>query len=619
MASVKIKWRWGLLAALPIVMLALLPQVRLIIDRGGEWHGANASMHPDEVAYSGYAAAVARGRPRKVDPYTERAYRDGTPIPESLYSIQFVPVYIVALLARWLGLTTASAYICGSAVFAAFCALAVFWLVTLLTRDEKVGLAAVWIVLGLGTLMAGQGLASYVLNLPYFIPEWISKMVHPTSIYHLPFLRFYQPAIALPLFFVLCALVWIGLTTSRKRDAGAAAVGAGIVFALLVFSYFFLWTTAVAWLGCVGVLWFIARPTERRRTLAIFAAIAVLGLPSLALYFRLLSQRAATVDSAQALVLTHRPDLFRLPEISALVVLVALFLGVGRSIFARHDGVVLFAASLALAVLGVFNQQIITGRSLQPIHYEWFIGNYCALIALLLTATLWRRRDGRGLLTNTRLVIVALIALSWGAGEVWLASSLNVEFNRRVDELQPVAARLKVLANGDGTRQAGNGASEVPIVLVADLSLADRLPTDAPQAVLWAPRMLVFSGVDEVEDRERFFKQLYYLGYDDRSFAREFDRGNWNFYSGMFPYERLTSVVSGNTKPISSAEMQSEIDRYLTYSRSFNRERAAQSRLSYLVVEAGGEPDYANLDRWYERDSGERIGKFVLYRLKLQD
>src|SRR5258708_30969590 len=109
MASNKIKWRWGLVAALPIIMLALLPQIRLVMDRGGEWQGENASLHPDEVAYSGYTASLIRGRPRKVDPYTERAFRDGAPIPESLYSIQFVPVYVVAIPARWLVLSAANA------------------------------------------------------------------------------------------------------------------------------------------------------------------------------------------------------------------------------------------------------------------------------------------------------------------------------------------------------------------------------------------------------------------------------------------------------------------------------------------------------------------------------
>ena len=31
------------------------------------------------------------------------------------------------------------------------------------------------------------------------------------------------------------------------------------------------------------------------------------------------------------------------------------------------------------------------------------------------------------------------------------------------------------------------------------------------------------------------------------------------------------------------------------------------------------EPDLSNLDRWYQRDAGEIVGKFKLYRVALRD
>jgi len=40
--------------------------------------------------------------------------------------------------------------------------------------------------------------------------------------------------------------------------------------------------------------------------------------------------------------------------------------------------------------------------------------------------------------------------------------------------------------------------------------------------------------------------------------------------------------------------------------------------LSYLIIHSDKRPDFANLDRWYERDAGERIGEFILYRVKLR-
>jgi hypothetical protein len=39
---------------------------------------------------------------------------------------------------------------------------------------------------------------------------------------------------------------------------------------------------------------------------------------------------------------------------------------------------------------------------------------------------------------------------------------------------------------------------------------------------------------------------------------------------------------------------------------------------AYVVTDADSEPNLSNLDRWYERDQGERHGKFILYRLRLK-
>lgn len=618
METDRIRWRWGLMAALAIMVLTVLPQVCFLGDRGHQWHGANAAMHPDEVAYSSYIASLIRGRPRRNDPYTGREDLPGAPVSESLFSIQLVPAYLTALPARWLGLTASNVFMAFPVLFAGLASLAVFWLLTLLTCDERLGAAGTWFILGFGTLIARQGIIRYVPNLNYLIPQWISNMILPPSAYHLPFVRFYQPAIAFPLFFVLCALVWIALTSANGRKAALWAVGAGITFALLVFSYFYLWTAAAAWLTSIGVLWLVARKAERRRTLFVFGIVGALGMPAMVTYFLMLSHRAASVDSAQALVLTHRPDLFRISEIGILIVLVLLLWGARRRIFPWRDPSVLFTTSLGLAVLAVFNQQVITGRSLQPIHYEWFIGNYLALATIVLTAALWRRNSQRAVLTNKRLTIIAVIALLWGGCEVWLASSLNLDHNRLVDEVQPVAARLTTLANTDGTSQAYKAGGARPVVLMADLFLADRLPTDVPQAVLWAPRMLVFPGVGENENRERFFQQLYYLGYDDPKFVKESNRGDWNFYAGMFPYYRLSKVINGSS-PISVEEVRAQERSYLAYAQSFDRNRAAAPALSYLVVPFDNEPNYANVDRWYERDAGERFGKFVLYRLTLRE
>ena len=291
--------------------------------------------------------------------------------------------------------------------------------------------------------------------------------------------------------------------------------------------------------------------------------------------------------------------------------LVIIGLGVWRGILRGRESAGLVAVSFALAVLVVFNQQIITGRSLQPVHYQWFIANYCALTAAVLTAALWWRGEDRRRLTNKRLALIAIAALLFAFGEVWLAASVSWNYNLAIDQGKPVADRLAQVLPGP--------SSAVPVALIADLKLADRLPTDAPEAVLWAPRMLVFPGVNESENRERFFRQLYYLGYDEKKFWAELEVSDWNFLAGLFPYQRLSPVVSGSSTPIAPEELRGLLASYLEYSRTFNRDRAASTGLSYLVVHADNQPDYANLDRWYQRDAGERVGDFVLFRLKLRE
>ena len=609
----RIRWRWAIVVATVMMLIALFPQMYFALYRGHQWHGANAISHADEVAYSAYLASLIRGNPRRYDPFTHRGAQNEASAPESLFSIQFVPAYAIALPAYWLRLSASTVFIILPALGALASSFAIFWFLWLLTHDDRFSAASVPIILGLGTLTAGQGIVRHLLNLPYLIPLWISDAVAPASVYHLPFLRLYQPAVAFALFFALCALVWIALTRATQPQSVAAAACAGIALVLLIFSYFFLWTAAVAWLASLCGIWLIFRSAERKRTFIVFGTVLIFAVVALVPYFRMLSHRAATADAAQALVLTHRLDVFRFPEIIALLVLALLSLGIVQRRFNPREPIWLGAAAFALTVLVVFNQQVLTGRSLQPIHYEWFIGNYCALMGAVLAVRHWCCGGGRLRLTNKKLAVVAVITLVWAFAEVWLAASVSFDYNRAIDEGKPVADRLAQLEASELTRPS------MSTVLVSDLKLADRFPTDAPEPVLWSPHMLIFPGVSEIENRERFWRQLYYLGYDEKKFWAELDHADWYFLTGLFPYNRLSPALTGSQSPITPEEFRAQLAAYLDYVKTFNRDRAASPSLSYVVVHADREPNYANLDRWYQRDNGEIIEGFILYRVRLRD
>lgn len=592
-----------MLAALGISLLALYPQLNLWSARGRDWNGAYAYMDTDEVAYSAYVNALIDGRPRRNDPYTGRDDRASAPQPESLFSIQFLPAYMIALPARAFGLSTSTVFILLLVVAAFAASLTIFRLVWEVSGHEIVAMVTIPFALCLGTLVSGRGEIVYLFG---YEPAYDG----------LPFVRRYLPAVVLPFFFLFCIFLWRVITRKERRAGRFAALAAGLTFALLVFSYFYVWTAAVALLGGLALLLLIARPEGWRQTLLNFGLIGLCAVAALIPYSILLSHRSPTMDKAQVLTLSHAPDFLRGPELIGLAALVALGIGARRGLCKWKSGTALFTAALALMPAIVFNQQIITGRSLQPIHYEQFIGNYVALVALALTVSLlWQKRaEGqtghkiRGLV----MVCVALASFGWGVLEVRAPREIYLEHNTLRDEAVPVIMRLKELA-----RNVPDQSDTYPIVLSNDDMLSESLPTYAPLGVLWTRHMHVFSGVTLEENKERFYQQLYYEGIDAQEFS-ERAHNDFQVLLALFGWERANSNLTVHQKPVTEEEINAEVNNYSAYIASFNRDRAAHPVLSYVVINADGDYDFNTLDRWYERDAGERIGKYMLFRLKLK-
>jgi len=148
---------------------------------------------------------------------------------------------------------------------------------------------------------------------------------------YFPFLRGY-PSFAFPFFFLFIIVVWKILMTSESRKKVFLSVAAAGIFLLLLFSYFYLWTAAIAWVGILAILWLTFRPDGHRSDLtglAVIAGVAVIGFVG---YWRLLSRRATATDAFQVLTTTHRPDLLRASELIGLVVAAAIVLFARRGL-----------------------------------------------------------------------------------------------------------------------------------------------------------------------------------------------------------------------------------------------------------------------------------------------
>jgi hypothetical protein len=336
--------------------------------------------------------------------------------------------------------------------------------------------------------------------------------------------------------------------------------------------------------------------------------VTACALAALIPYAVLLSRRATNTDSMVVLKSLHAPDLFRLTEALGAVVLLLLCAAAWRGVVSWRNEAWLFAASFALLPFVVFNQQIVTGFSLQPGHYEKLIANYGVLLAFVVTATLlWRGLKGPlAQVPRSLLLTLAVLAFGWCLAETATQSQRNRSINLMRAQERLLALRLSQLAQSTPADQLANQA-----VLFSPTLLrvhADSLPTDAPQPPFWAPHTFVYT-TSWAEYKERLYQNLYYTGIDERKlYALVNDR------SGLIKFVFIAHPAT----PVNTATMPQEIQTYLNYTASFDHDRAAQAKPAYLVTTTTDDVDLSNLDRWYERDAGERIGELMLYRLKLR-
>jgi hypothetical protein len=607
------KWRYGIIAGIFLAIFSLYPQGKLIYNRGwSDWSGTYAYNDIDEVAYASYIKALIDGRPRKNDPYTGRDDSPETPQAESLFSIQFAAPYTIVIPARLFGIPATWAMTISGAVAAFLTAVAIFWLIGMITGDSLYAMADALIVLCLGALFAGEGAIGEILDTGFAYP-------------YFPGFRRYIPAMAFPAFFLLVGLVWKALTAGSPKSHAqsqssfvpqlAPVIAAIMAFAYCVYTYFYVWTTAVAWLGCLGVMVLILRPAGYWSDVKWLALLAAGCIAALIPYSYLLSHRSTTMDDVQMLVLTHHFDLTRTPELVGFVTLAIIVAAVALRVFVLRDRATIFAISLALTPAILFNQQVITGRELQPIHYQVFIGNYVAGLAMVVTfALLWRTMEGRERLP-WRIMIAGLaaLAITWGFVECHYTVRVLDDVNVARDEAYPLGRRLAELAKGDTDAQRHT-------VLYLPIAEADDLPTLAPQPVLWARHQHVFADVSWQENKERYYQQLYYAGFSPEELAERIKNGE-DIVSliALFGWGRHSDRLNSNYKPLLYKEIDEEAGNFRRYLDNFDARSSAAVPLSYMVAPADYTDEYfENVDHWYERYDREEWGKYTLYKLRLK-
>ena len=518
-------WKYAALPTLFMVFLAIYPQLNFSIAKGAAWNGAYFVANFDEVAYSAYVNALINGKPRKYDQYlaTEASH-------ESLYSIQFIPAYTIAIPARLLGITASTAFIILNILCSALAALFIFFLLFKITEDGPLSATGVIVILCLGTAVAYEG----------ELRAWIEGQI---LVDFFPFLRRYQPGFAFPFFFLFCTSVWLSLAAETRKKAVIYSLLSGIIFALLVFSYFFLWTAAAAWLGCVFLLSIVWHRENLKNLLINVGTVGAIGIAALIPYFMMLSQRGAHIDSVQLLTNTHLPDIDSPSMIFGLIIAIVISIFVWRGGAEIRSPRTLFALAFAVTPLVLFNQQIVTGHSLQPVHYELFIANYMVLTALILFLSLIKREA-----MSKALLYVSIIAAGWGVVEATGSTSRNAPFADLRDLAIPAIRYIEKQERPTPTKQPN-------AVFAANTGWSDFIPTIADLRPLWSSHSTSAGGIDISENKRLFYCYLYYGGYGEKDVEEGLRASAFEITAALFGSERALPDLGQKSAPITAQEM----------------------------------------------------------------
>jgi len=599
----KLMWRFGIIAGIFLAVFTLYPQFKMWYLRGSEWQGHYAYNDIDEVAYASYLKAVIDGRPRKNDPYTGRDDAPEHPQPESLFSIQFASPYLIGIPARIIGVSAPWTMTIAGGLAGFFAALAAFWVIARITGNSLYAMTGSLLMLAGGALAAGEGAISEIM-------EWTCEgCAYP----YYPAFRRYIPATPFPVFLAMIALVWLLVNTEDLRKRIIYCALACVCFAFTNFSYFYTWTTAAAWLGCVVFVWIIARPEGFWKDFKGFLALGAGCAVSLIPYAILLSNRSHTMDDVQLLVLTHAPDLNRVPVYISFVVMVIIIGAVLLKKISIRERETLFAVSFALVPLVVFNQQIVTGRSLQPIHYQVFIGNYVAGLALVTTIGILLKKSEifHKTLTKIAITFLALLAIGWGFVECHYTVRVLDEANIDRDKGFDVGKYLTDV-------YTTNGDSHKTVIMPFSMLQGDDLPTIAPQSVLWARHQHVFAGVTWQENKERYYQYIHFQGITPEQLADSMKhKGDFVSVIALFGWGRHTDRLNPNYKPLTYGEIDEEARNYAEYLKNFNPRNSPDTILSYVVVPTDWQVDFTNIDRWYERKMLFTTSSYAIYGVKL--
>ncbi len=238
----------------------------------------------------------------------------------------------------------------------------IYGFVFLFSRDKLVALSSGTVLLLADSILSFSGL---------------SAILHGASPDH--FLRLARPVNPAMIYFFLfgfLASFWL----FYREKKWVYGIISGIILGLNFYTYFYTWTYLYAF-GAILIIFLFVRKEWREmfRIGVVYLISLVLAIPySLNVYRASLFSTFEELGQRNGVILTHQPLFVGLVIIAALAIFLLLFSKVDR-------GKYIFGLAILLTPLVTMNQQIITGKIVEPDHYHWFFHKPLAFIFVLIT------------------------------------------------------------------------------------------------------------------------------------------------------------------------------------------------------------------------------------------
>lgn len=266
--------------------------------------------------------------------------------------------------------------------------------------------------------------------------------------------------------------------------------------------------------------------------------------------------------------------------------------------------------SFALSPILMFNQQVITGLSLQPVHYELFIGNYMVLTALVLTLWLIGRDSASSRRFNLSHVVIAFFAvgaIGWGVIE-------SVQFTRR--HLTGAKWRefaVQALHEVNASKPTGNCTVFSPSWRVNELT-----PVVTPCRPLWSLHSSSAGGLNRIEQKILFFEHAYLSEVNEEMLIKGLEWGDFVYVVPLFGFDKLLPELGTGNNHITKEEIEAAASSYTDFIAQFDAHTASDRLIDFAIIESDETEHMEGLDKLYQRDGGRSVGRFTVYRVSLR-